>query len=330
MGDRLSIVTLAGGTGSHTVLAGLKVYQSELSLTAIVGTSDSGGSSGRLRVGPGVLPPGDFRQAMVALSRDSVAMLDLLNFRFRDDPDLKGHPVGNIILTALQQQHGRNWFSAAKILFNLCGDVIPVSEQATMLYAVLEDGKGLIGEHEIDKPDPERAPIASVYYQRQVSALPEAVQAIQRADVVVLGPGDIYTSIAPILLVDGIIDALRTTRAQKLYVVNLATKLGHTRGFGAARHCREVGRYLADVAIDHVLVNSASPNQALVERYRSQGEELVVNDFEGNEPYQIHCVDLLSQEIVRPIQNDVLPRSLLRHDSALLAQAIYQIARSSV
>lgn len=331
MGDRLRIVTLAGGTGSYTVLSGLKHFFDRISLTAVVGTSDNGGSSGRLRVGDNlILPAGDPRQAGVALlpPEDGISF-DLLTGRF-ERGELKGHAVGNLMITFFQNRYGRHWYRQFAEYFKLRGLILPVTDVATTLCAQLANGDGLVGEDQIDKHDPHRAAIERVYYQYRVPALPETLQAIDEADVVVIGPGDIYTSIAPILLVDGVKEALARTSAKKLYVVNLVTKPGHTEGFTAKRHCHEIQRYLGQAMIDHVILNSAKPNRALVDRYESHGEKLVNDDFDGSESFQVHRSDLLSQNIIEPIPGDALPRSLIRHDSGLLAEAILTIACSSV
>lgn len=250
MRKRPKIVCIGGGTGTYQVLLGLRQYPVDLS--AVVTMSDSGGSSGRLRRQLGVLPPGDVRRALLALSslsfkRDTKETLSkLFDFRFNDG-ELKGHSVGNLLLAALTQITGQTDLAiseAAKIL-EVSGQVLPVTTDETDLIARLEDGTVIRGETNIDvreiKP---KIPIEEVYLSPRGRIFPGTRGAILAADLIVLGPGDLYTSIIPNLLVTGVCQAIARSKATVVYVCNLMTKAGETDGFAASDFVKEIKKYL--------------------------------------------------------------------------------------
>lgn len=258
---RPKIVCIGGGTGTYQVLLGLRRYPVEL--TAVVTMSDSGGSSGRLRRDLDILPPGDVRRALMALSGFKLrknTLTQLFNFRFNNG-ELAGHSLGNLLLAALTQITGREDLAiseAAKIL-EISGQVLPVTINKTELCALLVDGTIIRGEKNIDfrqiRPN---VPIKEVYLSPQGKIFTGAKKAITEADLIVLGPGDLYTSIIPNLLVSGVSRAIARSKAKVVYICNLVTKHGETDGFTVSDFVREIRKYLGKAAgkLSVVVVNT--------------------------------------------------------------------------
>ena len=278
------IVTIGGGTGSFTILSEIKRVATQLS--AVVAMTDSGGSSRRLIDEFGrPLPLGDLRQALVAMSRSRRLWGDLFSYRFPNAPDgvIGGHSLGNLILHALQDQNGGDLFGAledAEELLNAAGHVLPVTTETATLCAELEDGTIVRGESMIDQPDGRPVlPIARVFLDPPVTATARARKALERADKVLIGPGDLYTSVIPCLLVDGICDALRSSEGELIYICNVMTKHGETDGFAASDFVREVQRYLGH-RVDTVIVNTGDYPAEVVARYAAEGAFPVEPDLE--------------------------------------------------
>lgn len=322
----MKITILGGGTGTFTALTGLKEYP-ELDLAAIVSCADNGGSSGILRDELGVLPPGDIRQCLVALADSSQEMRQLLGFRFSEGP-FAGHPMGNLILSALDKMVGDplEAVRVAQRLFKVRGEVIPVSTRATNLAVELADGSYVDGEHLIDSLR-DTADIKRCFLREPTTANQAAIRAIEEARLVVLGPGDLFTSIIPVLLVEGIREALARTSASMLYVLNLTTKPGHTEHFTAKRFCTELHHYLGDETRYSVLLNNEPPSPHLVEKYESAHERLVLDDLPPDDPRVIRS-ELLTNRIQSLVPGDRIKRSFLRHDPDKLAEAILQFLKS--
>lgn len=288
MARKKKVVVVGGGTGAYQVLTGLKNYPIDLS--AVISMCDSGGSTGRLRKELGILPPGDVRKAILALSDLPFARRTLeqvFNFRFADGKSLSGHSVGNILLAALTQITGsmdRAIEEAARIL-NTSGKVLPVTLDKTNLVAVLEDGTRIFGEAKIDqnriKP---QIPIGKVYLSPKAKIFEGAEKVLKEADLIILGPGDLYTSIVPTLLVEGFNKAVSKSKARVVYVVNLLTKKGETDGFAASDFVKIIERYLrgAKNRLSYVFVNNKI-NQAqkrISSWYKKYGSIPVDNDLE--------------------------------------------------
>lgn len=254
------IVCIGGGTGTYQVLLGLRKYPVDLS--AVVTMSDSGGSSGRLRQDLGILPPGDVRRALIALSGFRLrkkTMTQLFEFRFNNG-ELAGHSLGNLLLAALTQITGREDLAiseAAKIL-EISGQVLPVTTSKTELCACLIDGTIIKGEKNIDfreiKP---KIPIKDVYLSPKGRIFSKAKKAIAESDLIILGPGDLYTSIVPNLLVSGVCQAIVQSKAKVVYICNLMTKHGETDGFAVSDFVREIKKYLGQAGdkLSAVVVN---------------------------------------------------------------------------
>lgn len=326
------IVIIGGGTGSFVALSGLKKYPVELS--AIVSMMDSGGSSGKLRDELGVLPPGDIRQCLVALSTSSKLLRDLFMYRF-EEGDLKGHNFGNIFLSSLEKTTGSMEKAITEVgkILRIHGQVIPVTFKKADLCVELMDGKKIIGETHIDEVDLpagrqgqkiNRAKIKKAFLKPSISANPLAIAEIKKADYIIIGPGDLYTSIIPNLLVIGIADAIKKSRAKKLYVMNLMTKYGQTTHYTAQNHIEDLEKYVGKGTIDTILINIKRPSQETLSWYEDFDEQPVINDLSG-ENYFIYKKNLLKDIILKKSSTDSLKRSIIRHDSDKLARVIMRI-----
>lgn len=321
---RKKVVTIGGGTGHFTVLTGLKKY--DLDISAIVSMADDGGSTGVLRNELGVLPPGDVRQCLVALSEAPEVLRDLFLYRFGIG-SFTGHNFGNIFLSALQKVTNRfeDAVTVAGKILNIKGKVIPVTVEPMTLMAEYENGKILKGEDKIATYRKDK--IKKVYLEREVHASYEAVQAILGADLVVLAPGDLYTSLVPNLLSFGITEALRRTSAKIAYVVNLMTKRGETDGFGAYDFVSALEQYLGVNVIDYILINAQTPTADMVELYKQENEFIVNPDLEkfSSTRYKVIAADFLSHIVFEKNASDKLKRSILRHDGDKVARALLNL-----
>lgn len=316
-----NVVAVGGGTGLYQVLVGLKKYP--LNLSAIVTMSDSGGSSGRLRSEFGMLPPGDIRRALLALSNlpfSQKTLEKLFSFRFEKGHELKGHSLGNILLAALTEITGREDLAikeAGKIL-DASGYVYPVTLEKTNLVAVLENGKLVFGETKIDLRwqgrEDAKTPIKRVFLSPQVKADPDAINAIKRAQTIIIGPGDLYTSILPNLLVAGVPEAIASSKATIMIVVNLMTKPGETDHFTASKFVEEIMIYLGNAQdkITHILINrETKAPENIISWYKKFKSDPIIDDLDSP-PSHI--------KIVRGNFTD--SGTFLRHDPKKLARAI--------
>lgn len=317
------VVTLGGGTGSFVLLSGLKHF--DVDLSAIVSMADDGSSTGILRDELGVLPPGDVRQCLVALSDSSRLMRSLMNYRF-ENGGLKGHSFGNLLLSALEKTTGsfeKAVEEAGKIL-NIKGKVIPVTLHQTRLKMLLNSGKLLEGEGEIYLSEEVYKGFKSIYLEPFPKADQHAIDEIMNADLIVFGPGGWYTSMIPNLLVEGIPKALRDTKAKKVFIINLMNRNGQTPKFKVSDYLREAQRYLGKDVFDYILVNSSLPPKELIEIYSGEGD-VVQNDLSKDK--RIIALDLTDGQKAEYSSSDVFSqrRALIRHDPKKLAQAIIKI-----
>lgn len=316
--DKKKIVTIGGGTGTFVVLSGLKRIP-RLDLAAIVTVADSGGSTGRLRDAYGFLPVGDARQALVALAGDNGTSIirSLFAHRFSKG-DIKGHNFGNLFLTALTEILGTDVaaIEAVSKILKIRGKVLPVSVTAPTLVAHLENGETVVGEHEIDKVVADRAHIKELTTETLVSAYGGAVEVINTADLIILGPGDLYTSTAANLVVEGVPEAIQRSKGKLVYIVNLFSKSGQTDGYTASKCVGEVARY-AGRTPDYVVMNSGVIPRKALDYYASEGECPTVDDL-GDDTHVLRA-DLVSTTILEGDAADSLQRSLIRHDPDKLA-----------
>jgi uncharacterized cofD-like protein len=316
------VVVIGGGTGNFVVLRGLKKY--ELDLSAIVSMADDGGSTGVLRDELGVLPPGDVRQCLVALSNSSRMMRSLMNYRF-ENGNLQGHSFGNIFLSALEKVTGsfeQAVEEASKILF-IKGKVIPVTTNQVRLKMILNNRKILEGEKEIYLSQEIDQGYRSIFLEPYPKVNPHVITEIQSADVIVLGPGGLYTSLIPNLLVDGVAKILQKSKAKKVFVVNLMNRKGQTTGFKVSHYLNELTHFLEKDIFDHILVNNALPPEELMEAYAEEGD-LVMNDIKEK---RVITSDFLGT-LVKEDKKDLIKRNLIRHDSDRLAKEIVKIVNS--
>lgn len=317
----IRIVAAGGGTGLPRLLAGLQpgVEPDEgrpVEVTALVTTADDGGSSGELRRTYGVPAPGDVRNCLVALAAGRNPLAAVFQHRFEGEGGLSGHTVGNVVLTALAQRLGgfEQAVAAAGELLGVRGRVLPASAEPVELVARLEDGRLLRGETSISGAGRR---IEEVRLARPAHAPPEAVEAILGADLVVLGPGSLYSSVLASLLARGIREALRATAATRVLVVNLFTQPGETDGYGAADHLRAIRSHLGDV-VDVALVHRPPIPASVVAAYASRGAEPVEADRA-----ELEALDAI------PYFADLLAAGDVgRHDPHKLARALLAIARA--
>ncbi len=323
------IVVIGGGTGSFTLLNALKHKTDHL--TALVNMVDDGGSTGVLRDELGVLPPGDVRQCLVALSR-SPKLRDLFNYRF-EEGTFQGHAFGNVFLSALEKVTGNfgEAVETASEILNVQGKVLPVTLDDVRLKMEWQDATvTLHGERVIDaqyfRNDPRTATLSLVPEAR---ANPLAIQAIKEADLVVVAPGDLYTSLGPLLVIDEVGEALRSTSATVVYVTNLVTKRGQTDGFSVSDHAAEIERFAGGSVLDYVLYNQQVPSDELAEKYReTEGAFVVEVDEDKMKVMHYHAIggDFLAG-VARSHESHKLPvtRSFIRHDPRALANAIIEL-----
>lgn len=327
MSDKLGakIVVIGGGTGSFALLSGLKHYGRHI--TALVNMADDGGSTGHLRDELGVLPPGDVRQCLVALS-DNPRVRELFNYRF-DEGSFKGHAFGNLFLTALEKMTG-NFAESVELasqVLNITGRVEPITLSNVTLCAEGADGE-LKGEFKIA-----HAPLKSrpkIWLEPAATANPAALAAIAEADLVVIAPGSLYGSLAPALAVNGIGQALQATKAKRIYVSNLVTKPGQTDGFDVTDFADEIERLAGGKFLDYVIYNTLTPPADLMQKYAHEDEYLVELDpaKAAATNYRLSGRPILAKGgWGQPQAGDEIAasRSFIRHDSDAVARAIMRL-----
>lgn len=313
------IVVIGGGTGNFSVLKGLKNYPVDIS--AIVSMADDGGSTGILRDELGVLPPGDVRQCLVALSNSSRLMRSLMNYRF-ENGGLGGHSFGNLILSALEKVTGSFEKAVEEVgkILAIKGKVIPVTTHQVRLKMILNNRKVLEGEKEIYLSQEIDQGYKSIYLEPYANVNPHAVQEIMNADLLVIGPGGLHTSLIPNLLVEGVADVLKKSHAKKIFVVNLMNRKGQTTGFKVSDYLSEIIKYTGKDIFDYILVNNQQPPQELIDVYAEEGT-LVPNDLKEE---RVISAPLLG-ELKKGLEADLIKRNLIRHDSKKLAQELMKI-----
>ena len=317
-----SIVAIGGGTGLSTLLSGLKRYSSHI--TAIVTVADDGGSSGVLRRELGVLPPGDIRNCLAALSTEEPLLTRLFQYRFSAGSGLEGHSFGNLFLSALSAITGslETAITASSRVLAVQGQVVPATNADVRLWAELEDGTRIEGESAIGKA---RSPIVRMgCLPEKPPALPRALEAIANADLILLGPGSLYTSLLPNLLVPELVTAIQRSRAPRLYICNLMTQPGETDGLDVSGHLRAIEAQLASLGVskrlfDCVLAQEPIRESALVSHYRKLGAEPVICD---SRQLQQEGFDVMQA----PLQGS-RPTATLRHDPRSLALAVMRFYR---
>lgn len=311
-----NIVAIGGGTGLATILRGLKHKTSRI--TAVVTVTDDGGSSGRLVVDKQILPPGDIRNCLVALADAEKTMTDLFQHRFEGaSGSLSGHSVGNLILAAMFDITGDFDKAVAEIsrVLAIRGRVLPSTLERVRLRAEMEDGSMICGETKIAQS---RLRVRRIYLDPEDAKPMESVlDAIAEADIIIIGPGSIYTSVLPPLLVQDIASAVAESSAEKLYLCNVMTQPGESDGFTASDHVRAIEANVGRRVFDCVLVNKAMPTQVMLARYAQSGQEFVEPD-----------VDRIRAMGLRVISANLISETdLVRHDPMRVAEAVMRVAR---
>lgn len=318
------IVVLGGGTGMPILLRGLKPYTANL--TAIVTSSDDGGSSGRLRTALGMPPPGDVRNCLLALAETEPLLERLFQYRFEGGEGLEGHAFGNLFLAAMERITGdfQEAIVQSSRVLAVRGRVLTATRQPVVLAAQYEDGRWVRGESLIPKVG---QAVKTVRLEPDgVRTTPEVLQAIAEAEAVVLAPGSLWTSILPVLIVPGIADAIRSSRAVKIYVQNLMTQPGETEGLVAADHVRTIEAHAPGV-VDWVILNRAPIAPAVLERYQRQGAKQIPGDVPSVEALgkRAMAADLLAAGAFVRHDADRLARSVL--DAVLSDTAVFEPRR---
>ena len=314
----VSVVAIGGGSGLAVLLRGLKqVVAARERLTAVVTVADDGGSSGRLRRELGVLPPGDIRNCIVALADDEDLLARLFQYRFPNGRGLSGHSFGNLFLTALTGVTG-DFYQAiltAEQILSVRGRILPATLRDVRLRGAGRSGRVYEGESAIGRSG-ER--LESLQLDPPgVPAFAPAIGAIETADLIVLGPGSLYTSILPNLLIPGIRRAVQRSSARVVLVQNLMTQPGETDELSAVEHLRAIEQHAGERLVDTVLINARRPDEPLLERYGDTGSQWIETDRAGLETFGVEVV-----EVDLLLAGD----ELIRHDPQLLARAVVDLA----
>ena len=318
------VVAIGGGTGLSTLLRGLKHYVARrrhetdrhpiADLAAIVTVSDDGGSSGRLRREYSVLPPGDIRNCMVALSQDEALLGRLFQYRFQSGSGLRGHSFGNLFLTALSHVTG-DFSEAVKVsgeVLAIRGRIFPATLENVTLEAVMTDGKIVSGETRIPKSGKKIRRLR--LHPRRVRPLPEVLAAIAQANLILIGPGSLYTSILPNLLVSGVAEAIESSPATRVYIANLMTQPGETDGFTLSDHVRVILEHTRRKLLDWVVASNQVVSPAVVRRYSAQGAAPVRIDMGELQALGVRCL----------LDNLLEEHRVVRHDSARLSRLLIE------
>ncbi|NLW46462.1 MAG: YvcK family protein [Firmicutes bacterium] len=310
------VVVIGGGTGLGTILRGLKEITPHL--TAIVTVADDGGSSGRLRREFGILPPGDIRNCLVAMADMEPLMEKLFQYRFTGSSNLAGHNFGNLFITAMTEITGDFEVAikeSSKVLA-VRGQVLPATTENVILKAELADGRIVTGESEIPKA---KMPIKKVFLEpRHCKPVTEAVTALEEADIIILGPGSLYTSIIPNLLVTDIAETVRNSKAVKVYVCNAMTQAGETDNYSAGEHLKAIMEHAGPGLVDIALVNNESISEEILKRYTEEDAQPVRVDL-----------DVISNMGITPLAVQIITKTnYIRHDASKVARLILGLYRT--
>ncbi|MBI3631999.1 MAG: YvcK family protein [Candidatus Vogelbacteria bacterium] len=327
MTKKKKVVVIGGGTGSFTVLSGLKKYP-DLELTAIVSMADDGGSTGKLRDEYGVLPPGDIRQCLVALSNSDDLMRELFNFRFSGG-SLTGHNFGNIFISAVEKMTGsfNDALKVISLILNVKGQVLPVTLAKVHLVAELNNGKIISGQNEIANNHlVSRFGVKKIYFDKKAKANPEALRSIKEADLIVVGPGNFYSSLIPNFLVQDISGTLIKSRAKKVYVCNLMNQYGQTDNFSVSDFVRGIELFIKPSIFDCIIYNKTFPSRELLAKYVDEGQPVLFGQVQATDKHKYIGTDLLNNKIPKKVKGDTIQRTLIRHDQDKLAKEIVALS----
>ncbi len=313
---RLKVVLIGGGTGLSVLARGLKEYP--IDITAIVTVADDGGSTGKIRDVMDIPAPGDIRNVLAALSDTEPMLEKLFQYRFEEE-ELGSHSIGNLLLAAMTNitdDFGHAVKELSKLL-NIKGQVIPSTTRSVVLNAVMSDGEIIVGESKIPKTDKK---IEKVFLTPQdIEPMKEAIDAIEEADLIVMGPGSLYTSIMPNLILNKVKDAIVNTEAERLYVCNLMTQKGETTGYSVSDHVKAIHDHVGASFIDFVICQNERFNKDILLRYEQEEAKQVEFDGEKLQDMGVQCIH--DNELV-----SITPHQYIRHNNKVLAQLIYEIA----
>lgn len=325
MSDK-QVVVIGGGTGSFSVLSGMKEYFSNI--TATVNMVDDGGSTGVLRDELGVLPPGDVRQCLVALSDAPDDVRQLFNYRFGEG-SLAGHSFGNLFLSAMERMNN-DFIGAVEMaasILQISGRVLPLTIDNCRL-CLQNQGKLTRGESAIGEETVKKGSQPKLWIEPNAIITEQAKIALKKADAIVVAPGNLYQSLIPSLLVGGVTEAIDTSKAQVIYIANLVNKPNHTQGFSVMDYVSEIERFMGKRGIDCVLYNTAEPSEELMKRYALEGEYPVIVDQQALSISDKKIVGsrLLLTDVIKAQENDTrIARSYIRHDGEAIASALTSI-----
>lgn len=308
------IVVIGGGSGISVVLRGLKYLP--VDLTAIVTVADDGGSSGFLRKEFDMPAPGDLRNVMVALSNVEPLTEEVFQYRFKEDSFIGGHPLGNLLIIAMKELTGdiRTAVDRLRKLFNIKGKILPATTEKVILMAEKENGKIVEGESHIPVIGEK---IKRVYYKDEVEAPEENLKALEEADLIIFGIGSLYTSIIPNLLLKGIKESLKKSKAKKIYICNAMQQPGETDGYTVSDHIKAINDNIVEGIIDSVIVDPRDIPKDILERYKSMNSDKVELDREKIKEYN---VELIERDIL-----EIDPKGMVRHHPYKLSAIIYSL-----
>lgn len=313
---KLKVVLIGGGTGLSVLARGLKEFN--IDITAIVTVADDGGSTGKIRDVMDIPAPGDIRNVLAALSDTEPMLEKLFQHRFEEEK-IGGHSVGNLLLAAMTNitdDFGHAVKELSKIL-NIKGQVIPSTTESVVLNAIMSDGEIIVGESNIPKTSKK---IEEVFLTPEdIEPMKEAIDAIQEADLIVMGPGSLYTSIIPNLILKKLKDALIHTEAERLYVCNLMTQQGETTGYSVSDHVKAIHDHVGDAIIDFVICQKERFNEDILLRYEKEDSKQVEFDSDKLKEMGVQCIH--DDQLV-----SITPHQYIRHNNKVLAQLIYEIA----
>lgn len=306
------VVVLGGGTGTSTLLRGLKEFP--IDLTAIVSVCDDGKSTGVLREEFNIPAVGDIRRVLIALSETEPLVRELFNYRFNTTSDLDGHTVGNLLLTASSEITGNlsDGIEALSKVLNLKGKVVPLTEDNVVLMGEMEDGSIVEGEHNITMC---KKTIKKVFYKEEPVPTKEAVNAIEEADLIILSMGSLFTSVIPNLICEDIIKAIDKSKAKVMYVCNMVTQPGETEGFKVSDHVKFLNQYLGEHKVDVVIANKGKIDEEMADRYGS---------LEQKDPVELDKKK--TKSLVKKVISDdyvIIRNNLLRHNALKLSMHIF-------
>ena len=323
----MNILLIGGGTGSTVVIEGLKKHK-DLNLSVIVGMMDDGGSNAVVRDEFGLLPLSDIRKSLIALYDigSNEVLRKLFMYRFSNGEGIKGHTLGNLLMVAMTDILGSEVeaIEMFKTIFSIKGDIIPVTLDDSRLVAEYENGEVIEGEHLIDEPEDDRN-ITRIYLKPAAKANENAIRAIEKADYIILGPGDLYTTTLANIVVDGIKQSIQKSKAKIICIGNLMSKKGQTRNLTQSGYLKIVERYIGR-NVDYFLINNGKIPTKAYERYPKKGEHIIVDDLSVEETKaKIIRADLVATAPVVREKGDKLERSLVRHDSKKLFRELNKI-----